>query len=138
MEFHASSGLCIFLSIFCYQDFVCFFLILLEGMESEWLTPFIVPGPHPLSLLLFLLLKRKRASSEWERCQVIKWERCQVIKLLIHVCKAAMIILVLSSGYKRGFITETLLNKPAFVLFFFALFLGQPLQASLSESWAFE
>lgn len=69
------------------------------------------------SLLIFsFLLKGKKASD--------KWERCQVVKLLICVCKTVTMTLVLSLGSKRRFIIEILLNKLTYVLFFFALFLG--------------
>lgn len=66
-------------------------------------------------LIFFSLLKGKRASG--------KWERCQLVKLLIRVYKTVMMTLVLSSGWKRRFIIEILLNKLTSVIFFFALLL---------------
>ena len=39
IEFHGSSGLCVF-PCFHQQGFVCLF-ILLEGKSSEWLTPYL-------------------------------------------------------------------------------------------------
>lgn len=67
-------------------------------------------------LIFSLLLKGKKASG--------KWERCQVVKLLIHVYKTVTMTLVLSSGWKGRFIIEILLNKLTSVVFFFALLLG--------------
>lgn len=53
------------------------FIILFEGKRSGWLNPFNVSW-SPSSVFYFsLLLKGKKTSGEWERCQVLR--------LFIHV-----------------------------------------------------
>lgn len=75
---HASS------SIFAIKALCAQFLFYLKERAQDDSPLLMIPGPHPsvfylflFFIFIFLLLKGKKASGEWERCQVLK--------LLIHV-----------------------------------------------------